>query len=295
MKKVKLLFLLLFIIFTIGLLAKIGSFYKNKDISKNKMDFIHPQKFYNEGLFQLGVEQVTANGSNINYHIHGGVIPHDIFPGFMIADFFNSLVKQNPKTIVILGPNHQEKGDFAVITSNYGWNTAFGVVEPDKELIKKILNSDIVGLNKDLLTNEHAVAAIMPFIEYYLPDAKVVPLIISGLTTSSDIDSLLKNLVVDDFKNYIFVVSVDFSHYLNKNQADENDIQTIKYIEDYNYQKLLSLNNDYLDSPAAIVAVLRIMKQIGKTNIKTLHHKNLQDLTTEDVNQTSSYYTLVFY
>ena len=45
-------------------------------------------------------------------------------------------------------------------------------------------------------------------------------------------------------------------------------------------------------SPAAVVAVLKHMKKIRKINIQTLHHKNLQDLTAEDINQTSSYYTL---
>ncbi|GAG64359.1 unnamed protein product [marine sediment metagenome] len=296
MKKVALLlFFFVLIIVVIGLWATKGLPYKKREKVKNESGFIHQQKFYNEGLFQLGVEQVKTNGSNIENKIYGGVIPHDTFPSFMIADFFSSIVKQNPKTIVIFGPNHLEKGGFKVLTSIYPWETTFGFVEPDKELINNLLKLKNIGINRDVLTNEHSVAAIMSFIKYYLPETKVVPLVISGIITESDIDYLIQNISVYDLSDCIFIASVDFSHYLNKQQADVNDAKTVDIIYDFNYQKLLSLSNDYLDSPGSIVTVLKIMKEIDKTNIEILHHKNLQDLTTEDVNQTSSYYTLVFY
>ena len=75
------------------------------------------------------------------YHISGGIIPHHFLASELIADFFNQLSGQHPQTIILVGPNHYERGEFKVLTSLKGWDTPYGLLEPNKEFLEYLVET----------------------------------------------------------------------------------------------------------------------------------------------------------
>lgn len=230
--------------------------------------------------------------------IRAGIIPHDITQGQMMANFFLHIAKQTPQRIIILGPNHYEKGSTNLITTTADWKTEFGIVETDDIAIEKLMDNPVFSMDREIIENEHAVSAVVPYISYYLPDAQVVPIIFKADMKKYNMDNLISQLsdIIDD--NTIIVASVDFSHYLDKNTADRNDELTIKYLKEFDYQSILNLGdnfNDYLDSPAVIGLLLKWLDKMGYNNYELIDHTNSADQDKKTDIPTTSYFEIIYY
>lgn len=255
----------------------------------------HPVKFFDEKLFFAGILKAEERQKSFSYLLAGGIIPHDFLPSHILADFFNRLAYQEPQTIILIGPNHYEKGDFKVLSSWYGWDTPFGVVKSNQEIVRKLVNHRLASTDEEVLSNEHSVAGLMSFIKYFLPETDVVPVIVSATTTQKEVEILANNLAEIVNEKRVVLASVDFSHYLKMEEAQKNDLKTLEIIKNFEYPKLFSLGNDYLDSPASVATLLVIMQKIGKTQLEVLYHTNSGELLRDPFVQTTSYFSIAFY
>lgn len=255
----------------------------------------HPSVFYEKTTFLKGVEYAKSQNKHYAQNIAGGIIPHHLLPGYILADFFKRLQKQDPKTIILMGPNHNERGTFNVLSSDYGWETPYGNVHPDLEKINLLVSQGTAKIDNTVLPNDHAVAGSLPFLKYYLPHTKIVPLLLSGFMKIDDAEMLSRNLEKIIDKDTIVISAVDFSHYLSIEEADKNDEVSLALIKDNDYRKIMSLNNDYLDSPASIVTLLMTMKSLKTDQMSVLHHDNSGKITKNNREGTTSYYSIIFY
>lgn len=264
-------------------------------VSDANQKTIHPLIFFEVTTFYKGVGEASKKQDLPSYHISAGIIPHHLFPGFLIADFFNRLTKQNPKVIILIGPNHPEAGNFQALTSLYGWDTPFGTVFPKKEIIQLLLKNNLVKIDEEILTKEHSVAGMMPFIKFYLPDSQVVPVILSGRMTIDQVRILANNLKNYIDKDTVIIAPVDFSHYLTDGEAQEKDDITLKVLQNFDYKQLFSFNNDYLDSPPSVATILMVAQMLNTTNLDLLFHTNSGELQKNNFIATTSYFSIAFH
>ena len=255
----------------------------------------HPLFFFDKDTFYTGIEQSKKENRSFSNHISGGVIPHHLFPGFIITDFFNRLSKQKPRTIILIGPNHYERGDYLALSSLYGWETPFGIVEPNEKVIRELLKNKLIKIDEANLPKDHAVAGIMPFVKQYLPDTKIVPLLLSGFMTEEDVRVLSNSLSNYLNEDTIIIAAVDFSHYLTNQQAQEKDKITLELMRNFDYKQMLSLNNDYLDSPPSIITLLMTMQALGATKMELLYHTNSGEMQKNNSIETTSYFSIAYY
>lgn len=254
---------------------------------------IHKVAFYDEELFLKGDNRTQPREDSAK--ITGGVIPHHLYASFIISDFFKRLSLKPPEVIVLIGPNHYERGDYEVLTSLYSWETAYGNVYPDKRIVEYLIAKKLAKVDEDTLSLEHSVVGIMPYIKFYLPNTRVVPLILSSRFDDALSSKLAQELYLLAEKNVIFVASVDFSHYLTRQQAHEKDKYTLRVMKNFDYKALYQLNNDYLDSPASIATLFKVMEKLGKSEFEVLYNTNSGELEKNDFIQTTSYFSLAFY
>ena len=238
----KILYLLLFLV-ALAILAFVTKNFKLNNISSNESSGkqAHVVKFYDEKTFFEGISRAKKDVTKPDYLVTGGIVPHHLFVSFIIADFFYGLSLQNPKTIILLGPNHYEKGHFEALTSLYGWNTAFGVVEPDENLTKTLIDRNLVNIDEEVLPNDHALSVLMPFIKYYMPNTKVVPILLSQKFSEEKSEIFADNLSKLMTKDIAIITSVDFSHYLTSSLAKEKDEMTLEVMRKFDYRKLYTL------------------------------------------------------
>ena len=267
----------------------------NKNSNSSAPALTHPNLFFDEKTFNEGVQLSKTANELPDYRITGGIIPHHLFPGFILTDFFNRLSLQNPKTIILIGPNHYERGDFKMLSSLYYWDTPFGVVNPNDIIINDLINSNLVSIDEKVLPNDHSVAGMMPFVKYYLPKTRVVPILVSGFVTQKEAELFAVQLTNYMDKDTVLVAPVDFSHYLNNKEAQEKDKVTLEVIKKFDYRQLFTLNNDYLDSPASIAILLMVMQKLATTKMEVLAHTNSGQLQNNNYIETTSYLSIVYY
>lgn len=221
----------------------------------------------------------------------GAIVPHHMVGGKFIADVF--FQAHEVDTVIVIGPNHYEKGNSAIITSDSDWVTAKGRVGLDEDFVSRLVSEKIALAQNEIIGNDHSVGNIIPFIAYYLPNAKVVPIILKRNVPSGELEKLLQTIAAEQKKkNILLIGSVDFSHYLPERESEKMDAQTIKAIEDRNYDLMMSFHNGNLDSPSTIGVVLRAMDAFGAKMF--WRNSNSFKILRNDLNNVTSYFELVF-
>ena len=202
----------------------------------------------------------------IDGRILGAAVPHFL----PVMSFTASLLKtvaaqeeesgQKIETVFLFGPNHSGEG-LPIILTDHGWLTPFGPIKPDLDAVMAIeaagglgvrLNTDIIHLEQD-----HALATLVPFIKYYLPNVRVVTIMFSrgfGLRELLTLAEIIYG--ISQSRNVLLLASVDFSHYLDINETPLRDAFTDKIIRSYNFEVLKGLDSGYLDSPESMILLM---------------------------------------
>jgi AmmeMemoRadiSam system protein B len=231
---------------------------------------------------------------NLEGTILGGVVPHHLLAGSLIADLLAALVPQKPEVIILVGPNHHNLGG-RLITGFSAWQTPEGLVETEEKIVQTLLEKSIVGQDEQVLSQEHSIGSLVPLIKHYLPQTKIVPLILHHDVSLKEVDKLLAVLEpwLEEEK-CVLLASVDFSHYLTREQAEEKDRFTLKVMKNFDYPTLFHLDNDYLDSPASLATVFRYAENKGLQEFQVLVNTNSGQILQNDFIETTSYFSLVF-
>ncbi|OGG02270.1 AmmeMemoRadiSam system protein B, partial [Candidatus Gottesmanbacteria bacterium RBG_16_37_8] len=162
MKNRNLLFLLIFIIVLFSILIlksfnqlKIG---ENKNLSgigdAHRIDSFDAKIFYNS-ISKAGDKKLIGAGK-----IGTAIVPHYYPAGYLIAQLFQEISDQNIKRVIVIGPNHREKGAFKVTSSNKNWATNFGLLNTDSQFIKKMEKAGLVNFDDSVLESEQSIEVL---------------------------------------------------------------------------------------------------------------------------------------
>jgi len=291
---VKKLFLVL-IITSLGLLLllanKESSLPEGGAIPAPSHQEVYGNNFFESRSFSYGDHAESLfEGSKIL----GAVVPHHLLAYKLIDAVFNKIALDKPETIILIGPNHYNRGA-KILTTSWGWQTPFGIVESDRAIIDSLIASQMVKVNEEVFKSEHSIGNLMSFVKFYLPETRVVPIILHHDVTRKEAGELGKYLaeIVED-KNYLVMASVDFSHYLTREEAERKDRETKEALKNKNIGKLFSMGNDYLDSPASIGVLFSAMEELGEKDFRILDNTNSGVILNNDLIETTSYFTIIF-
>lgn len=228
--------------------------------------------------------------------IQGCILPHHLTAVDMIHEVFQNVSRHKYEMVVLIGPDHESIQKGKIFTTLKDWQTPMGILETDREITSKLLENSFVLENDDKLTIEHSISGIVPFIKHYLDDAKVVSLALTKQTKLEDVDALIEDISENiDKEKTLFIASVDFSHYLDLESANEMDLISIDAIEKRNINKIMSFTNDNLDSPVSIATILKIMDKLNAENTFLLNRSNTELIVKTKNKETTSYLTYLFY
>lgn len=240
--------------------------------------------------------QIDTVNTDKSGSIAGGIVPHHLLASKMIAEFFQSLAVSVPEIVVVIAPNHERIGLNDLHTSTQNWGTAFGVLEANPVLTEKLIDDLRASQNSALMEEEHSISSLVPYIKYYLPKAKIVPVLLHG-NYSPEASQRLGELLAEALSGNpraVVIASVDFSHYLDADTADKMDEKTLAAIKSNDIQLISRMGNDNLDSPPSIIALLSAMEKIGAAAPEVIGHGNSSDITGSGADYTTSYYTMLY-
>jgi AmmeMemoRadiSam system protein B len=204
--------------------------------------------------------------------VQWGVVSHHLLIKNLIAEFFLRLSGEiHPKTIVLIGPNHFSEGHHRIAVSRLPWKTPFGMINPNQNIIKLLVDSGVATVDEDAFTREHSVSALVPFIKYFFPGVSIVPIVLWTDIDTLEATHLAKSLSAFAGQETFFLASLDFSHYKKNSVAEKEDVITLDIL--YNFDTK-NYRRAFVDSRATMFVMLNSCKEIGSTAIEILHHTN---------------------
>ncbi len=132
-----------------------------------------------------------------------------------------------PPVLVILGPGHREIGPLFAIQAQGSWQTPLGESPIERDLAHRILaGCDRVEENEQAHLWEHSLEVQLPFIQYFRPDAAIVPICVSHEADYRDLEALgraLADAIRTHGRKALLVASTDMSHYVSQRTAEKKD------------------------------------------------------------------------
>lgn len=227
--------------------------------------------------------------------IVGGIAPHHDLAAEMLAQFFRCLKKsQAVTTFILLGPNHADIGLGPVITSPADWELDFGTIGVNQNKLNQIINKNLAVIDEVNFQPEHSVTVYAPYLKYYFPEAKIVPLIVSSKITPAEANRLAAQIAELLNESTFLIGSLDFSHYLSNDLTAVKDAETLALIQADDQEKIWRLTNDHLDSPYTLVTFLKVMHSKSADKLTVLNHKNSADYLGYDLLNSTSYFTMYY-
>jgi AmmeMemoRadiSam system protein B len=147
----------------------------------------------------------------------------------------------------------------------------------------------LAHLEPDVLTYEHSVAGIVPAVRRYLPEAKVVPLILRGGLSAEEVKRLAASLTPLMDETTAIVAAVDFSHGLPAGVARQRDGETLALLRASDWAPLLRWGNEHLDSPASVAVLMETMSRLGAARFEMRANSNSSEITGDLTSPVTSY------
>lgn len=165
------------------------------------------------------------------------IVPHAgyIYSGQLALEGIKYL--DNPKNIFIFAPSHHEAYMGIALSEYEYWATPLGDAELNQKINEELkINFNAKYLNK-AFEYEHAAEVQVPIIQYFFPDAKIIPVLI-GNEQPEQISEIIEHYWKN--KDNSFIISSDLSHFLPAKEAGKIDLITAQMIEEQDIQEFKS-------------------------------------------------------
>ena len=238
----------------------------------------------------LGKAQKTPIQIPGNKRLRAIVMPHAgyIYSGWTAAHAARVLRAGEFSKVVLLGPDHRVGFNNAAICDVAAYETPLGKIDLHKDSEKLRLQPDLFQSLPVSLDREHSLEVILPFLQHFLGNFQLVPVMI-GQGDVTRISNALDS-VIDS--STLLVVSSDLSHFLSYAEAVARDRETIDEIISLKPDKLIETDNR-----ACGKIPLLILTEIARRyhwQPLLLHYSNSGD-TAGDRSRVVGYATLAFF
>lgn len=215
------------------------------------------------------------------------ISPHAgyIYSGPVAAHGYYNLYKNPlPKTVIIIGPNHQGYGTNVSIYPEGVWRTPLGEVSIDKELVYDLAKiSDVFSLDEASHMYEHSIEVQIPFLQYVLKNFKIVPICMldQNKETSIQVGEAIASIIADR-KDVAIIASTDFTHYESAKDANKKDNEAIKAIIDLDVNKFYKIINDLnitMCGFGPVSSLMIVARKIGIEKGNLLKYATSGDIT----------------
>ncbi len=171
------------------------------------------------------VEEKDGEPERLTGNLIGLVAPHiDIKqggPSYAASYRMLSVIDKRPEVFIILGIGHEPIENYFAITAK-DFKTPLGTLETEKDIVKRIISevSRDIAAGEFVHRKEHSIEFQVLFLQYVMPDVKIVPVLCSfGVEDwKKDRDyidnfaQLLKD-VIEEYGDSIGVIAgVDLAH-----------------------------------------------------------------------------------
>ena len=222
----------------------------------------------------ISIFNKVKENQKANFKAKAIIAPHAgyVFSGYTANCVYKLIDSKEFKRVVVVGPSHHfyAKGASIALYDNY--ETPCRNIEIDMEYAKNLMKKYDFLSFVDKLHQEHSTETQMPFIEHYLPQAKVVEIVYSDIDYK-ELIPLFQELLDDE--ETLLVVSSDLSHFHTLKEANRVDNFCIEGIKDINIKELEQCEACGL---IGIKALISVAKKSQVINYRTSYDASGDDV-----------------
>lgn len=158
------------------------------------------------------------------------VVPHAgyVFSGQVAATAFHQIPENaNYKRVFVVASSHRFSFNGAAVFGFGNYRTPMGIIKTDTQLCKSLIkSSELFFENPAAHLNEHSLEVQLPFLQYKLNDNFLLVPIILGTHDAETCKKVALTLKPWFTKDNLWVISTDFSHYPEYDDAIKVDYLT---------------------------------------------------------------------
>jgi AmmeMemoRadiSam system protein B len=217
------------------------------------------------------------------------MVPHAgyVYSGACAAHFYATL-DQSIQRVIVLGVNHQGRGERAALSACTTWQTPAGEFAVDSAL-NDFLRAQVEFVTQDdrAHAEEHSIEVQLPFLPRVLGDFTFVPLSLSYLDASEC--AQLGAAIADACRaemaaghRPIVLASSDLSHYLSPPETDELDqlaLDRVVALDPAGLLEIVEQRNITMCGVLPTAVMLHAAKHLGATQARLLKHCHSGDVT----------------
>jgi AmmeMemoRadiSam system protein B/AmmeMemoRadiSam system protein A len=242
-------------------------------------------------------------------HIAAVIVPHAgyVYSGTVAASAYSqlspSIVYDN---IFIIGSSHQVAFEGASIYADGNFITPLGTAKVNTALAKKIIteNPGVFQSFPSAHTNEHSLEVQVPFLQYlYRDNLKIIPIIL-GTQKQNTCRKIAEALRPYFNEKNLFVISTDFSHYPDYENATRVDAITADAIlqnsPDAFIKTINSLEREEISNLAtcicgwtSMLTLLDITEKTSGVQYHKIRYMNSGDASFGDKNRVVGYNAMI--
>ena len=218
----------------------------------------------------------------------GIISPHAglVYSGPIAAYGYSLLKNGNFDTIIIMATSHRYNAGKVSIYNGDKVKSPLGTSNVDKEIVLKLIaaNPDFESIPQVFTGGENSFETQLPFLQYQLPDAQVVPI----MTATTDY-SLLNNLadalisiLENTDKKVAIVASSDMAHfhpYKETVSMDQHTIDMVLSMDIDELKKEVQKGKCELCGIHSVYPFMKVMKHFGADKPIMLAYQNSADIT----------------
>ena len=230
-----------------------------------------------------------------------GIVPHAgwAYSGAVAAKIFKSIEEKTAPTLFVLfGSVHSWGVSRNAMYAEGSWVTPLGEVEVDAALAAAILEAapDLVRDDPNAHTQEHSLEVQLPFIKYFFPEAKIVPIAVVPDARSAAFGGKIGEIILGRSEKIVVVGTTDLTHYGDNYGfapkgygpealawVKENDARITQLALDMRAEKIVSEARKHHNAcgSGAMAAVASAAKAMGTDRGQLIEYTTSHDVRPE--------------
>jgi AmmeMemoRadiSam system protein B/AmmeMemoRadiSam system protein A len=220
------------------------------------------------------------------------IMPHAgyIYSGVTAAHISLVLKENQFKRVIVMAPDHRVGFTGGTISDVTAYETPMGLIPLNKDAAMLRGNTYLFQAIPASDRLEHSVEVVLPFLQYYLKNFELIPIVLGQGSDLADRVSATLDPLMD--QNTLLVVSSDLSHYLSYQEAVARDRETIQMILNLDAEKLLTRENAACGKIPILVLTNMARRHAWRPVL--LHYSNSGD-TAGDRSRVVGYAAIAFF
>lgn len=226
-----------------------------------------------------------------------GIAPHAgyIYSGEVAKKLFTCISSSKIDCFFLIGPNHTSLGKPVSVFPPGLWETPLGSLEVD-DRVEQLVDGKIIFLDEEAHLFEHSLEVLTPFIKYFFPEARIIPICV--MDQRRDTINYLSDKILELAEPKDFVLaSSDFTHFEPSVVAQQKDSALVRAILNYSVDEMYHIiraMNITACGYGPMAVVVYYSKEKGSKKSKLLDYRD-SSWVTGDTSEVVGYASIIFY